>query len=145
MKKILVITILILCTQVAFAQKKQKPKVINLTDKTFKELIYDYENNKTWKYKGDKPAIIDFYTNWCGPCRQLAPVLKQLQKEYGNSIQIYKVNTEKATEVSRHFGIVSIPTLFLIPAKGTPRVAKGALPKSILIKAIEEVMGVKHP
>ncbi len=145
MKKIITIAALLLLANISFAQKNKAPKVISLTDKTFKEKIFDYEKNKEWKYKGSKPAIVDFYATWCGPCRQLAPVLKQLQKEYGNTIQIYKVDTDKAPKVSRTFGIRSIPTLLFIPPKGKPRVAQGALPKATFIKAIKEVLEVEYP
>ncbi len=145
MKQIITIIVLLFFTNIAFAQKDKALKVITLTDKTFKEQIFDYEKNKEWKYLGKKPAIVDFYATWCGPCRRLAPVLKALQKEYGGAIQIYKVDTDKARKVSQAFGIRSMPTLLFIPPKGKPSVARGALPKNVLIKAIKDVLKVNHP
>ena len=119
-------------------------KVIALDDEGFKEKVFDFEKEKTWVFKGDKPMIVDFYANWCGPCRRVAPVLEELQKEYGNAIQIYKVDTDKAKAVSAAFGITSLPSFLFIPVKGEPQLAKGAFPKSVFIRAIKEIMGVKE-
>lgn len=145
MKQIIAVVAFLLLANLTFAQKNKHPKIITLTDKTFKEQIFDYSKNKEWNYKGTKPAIVDFYATWCGPCMQIAPTLKKLQKEYGNAIQIYKVDTDKAPYASRAFGIRSIPALLFIPAKGKPQMAKGALSKATFVKAIEDVLKVKHP
>ena len=103
--------------------------------------VADYETNPTeWKYLGDKPALIDFYASWCGPCKALAPVLEELAAEYGDQIHIYKINTEEEQELAAAFGIRSIPTLLFIPMEGKPQMAQGALPKAMLKKAIDEVM-----
>jgi len=126
-----------------FAQSESK--VIHLDDNTFKEKVFDFENDKEWNFKGDKPVLIDFYATWCGPCKRVAPILDQLQSEYGESIQIYKVNTEKARKVSAAFGVRSIPFFLFIPAKGKPTAAKGALPKATFIKAIKDVLKVNYP
>ena len=143
MKKLYFILFATLIGLSAFSQSA--PKIIHLDDNSFKEKVYDFENNKDWKFEGDKPVIVDFYADWCGPCKRVAPVLEELQKEYGSDIQIYKVNTDKAPAVSAAFGIRSIPSFLFIPAKGKPTMAKGALPKETFVKAIADAMGVKPP
>lgn len=117
--------------------------VVHLTNDMFKKLIFDYEVNKEWKYEGTKPAIIDFYADWCAPCRQLSPVIEELAKEYSGKIIVYKVDTEKETMLTQKLGITSLPTIIFIPAKGKPQAAMGALPKETLVKAINEVLMIK--
>jgi thioredoxin len=117
--------------------------VIHLTDAAFKQKVFNYELNKQWKYEGNVPAIVDFYANWCGPCRQLAPVMEQIAKEYNGRIIIYKVDTDVEKLLSQNLGIQSLPTLLFIPVKGKPQVAMGALPKESLVKAIQEILLVK--
>lgn len=109
-----------------------------LTTEGFKETIFDYETGEAWSYKGDLPAIIDFYADWCGPCRAVAPVLEELSNEYEGKIRIYKIDTDKEMELSSLFGIQSIPTLLFIPVQGSPMMQKGALPKNLLQQVIEE-------
>ena len=124
-------------------QKKQTKMTttIHLTKADFLKKVANYETNpKEWKYLGDKPAIVDFYAEWCGPCKQLAPILEELAAEYGDSIYIYKVNTEEEEELSSVFGIRSIPTLLFIPQKGQPQMSMGAMPKSELKKAIDKIL-----
>lgn len=122
-------------------QKSKKMNTIALTKADFLKKVVDYETNPTeWKYLGDKPALIDFYASWCGPCKALAPVLEELAAEYGDQIHIYKINTEEEQELAAAFGIRSIPTLLFIPMEGKPQMAQGALPKAMLKKAIDEVM-----
>jgi thioredoxin 1 len=115
----------------------------NLTKETFKAKVFDYENNKEWKFEGDKPCIIDFYADWCAPCRMVAPVLDELSKEYAGKIDIYKIDTEAERELSSIFGIRSIPSILFVPLNEQPQMAAGALPKSAFEKAIEDVLGVK--
>ena len=109
-----------------------------MTAQDFKEKIFDYENEPDWKYAGDLPAIVDFYADWCGPCKAVAPVLEELSNQYNGQLVIYKIDTDKETELSSLFGIQSIPTLLFIPVEGTPMMQKGALPKNILQQVIEE-------
>ena len=117
----------------------------HLTKETFKEKIFNFEQNKDWKYEGDAPCLIDFYADWCGPCKMVAPVLEELQKEYGDSITIYKVDTEDQRELSAMFGIQSIPSLLFVPKDNQPQMAQGALPKATLEQAISEVLKVEKP
>ena len=113
-------------------------ETVYLTAKDFKEKIFDYEKEEDWKYKGDMPAIIDFYAEWCGPCKAIAPVLEELAIEYSDKIIIYKIDTDKEQELSSLFGIQSIPTLLFIPMQGSLMVQKGALPKKVLKQVIDE-------
>ena len=113
-----------------------------LTKATFQEKVFNYEENKEWKYEGELPAIVDFWAEWCGPCRMVAPVLEELSKEYEGKINIYKVNTENEQELAAAFGIQSIPSLLFIPLDEQPQMAAGALPKDALVKIIDEVLKV---
>lgn len=114
-----------------------------LTKQTFLEKVFDYENNKEWKFEGDKPTIIDFWAEWCAPCRMVAPVLEELSEEYKDQINVYKVNTEQEQELAAAFGIQSIPSLLFIPKDDKPQMAAGALPKESFVKIIDEVLNVK--
>lgn len=116
----------------------------HLTKETFKEKVFDYEKNNEWKFEGKVPAIIDFYADWCGPCKMVAPILEDLQKEYGEKISIFKVNTDEEQELSSIFGIQSIPSLLFIPLEGKPQMATGALPKNSFKSAISEVLNVSN-
>jgi thioredoxin 1 len=117
----------------------------HLTKQTFKEKVFNFEENKEWKYEGNVPCMIDFYADWCGPCKMVAPVLEELQKEYGDNLVIYKVDTEQEQELAGMFGIQSIPSLLFVPVDGQPQMAMGALPKATFEKAIEDVLKVKKP
>jgi len=117
-------------------------KLEHLTNETFKEKVFNYEANKEWKFEGETPAIIDFYADWCGPCKVIAPLLEELKDEYGDKLEIYKVNTEEQRELSSVFGIQSIPSLLFIPKEGQPQMAMGALPKETFKQAISEVLSV---
>lgn len=111
---------------------------IKLTAEDFKKNIFDYTTEQEWKYKGALPAIIDFYADWCGPCKMVAPILEELGKEYEGKLIIYKVDTEAEQELSGVFGIRSIPTFLFIPMEGQPMLQPGAFPKSTFKQVIEE-------
>jgi thioredoxin len=115
-------------------------QTVHLTAADFKEKVFNYETNKEWKYEGTLPAIIDFYADWCQPCKMVAPVLEDLAREYAGKIMIYKVNTEEEQELASVFGIQSIPTLLFIPKEGQPQSAMGALPKQTFEKVIKDVL-----
>lgn len=110
---------------------------VQLTTEAFKQDIFDYTQEKEWKYKGTKPAIIDFYADWCGPCKMVAPVLEELAGEY-KDLTIYKVDTEVEQELAAVFGIQSIPTFLFIPMEGLPMLQAGALPKKAFQQVIAE-------
>jgi thioredoxin len=109
-----------------------------MTAQDFKDKIFDYEQGNEWEYKGQLPAIIDFYADWCGPCRSIAPVLDELSNEYNGKLLIFKIDTDKEAELSNLFGIQSIPTFLFIPVQGTPMMQKGAIPKNAFKQVIEE-------
>ena len=111
---------------------------IQLTTQDFKDKIFNYEEEQEWRYKGTLPAIIDFYADWCGPCKMVAPVLEELSEQYKDQLVIYKVNTEKELELSSVFGIQSIPTFLFIPIDGDPLMQPGAFPKKVFQQVIEE-------
>jgi thioredoxin len=111
---------------------------IQLNAAGFKENIFDYENANEWKYNGQLPAIIDFYADWCGPCKAVAPILEELSEEYEGKLLIYKIDTDKEAELSALFGIQSIPTLLFIPVEGSPMMQRGAIPKNAFQQVINE-------
>ena len=115
-------------------------KVVHLTTETFKQKVFNFDENKEWKYEGTTPCIVDFYADWCGPCKQIAPIMDELAKEYIGKIIIYKVDTDKQRELSAAFGIRSIPSILFVPVEGQPQMAQGALPKETFVQAIEEVL-----
>ncbi len=116
--------------------------VAHLTLAEFKQKINDFDASKEWSYLGARPALIDFYADWCGPCKALAPVLEQLATEYDGKVDIFKVNTESEQELASIFGIRSIPSLLFVPMTGKPQLAAGALPKKVLKEAFAEVLNV---
>ena len=115
----------------------------HLTLDTFKEKIFDFEKEKEWKFRGELPAIIDFYADWCGPCKMVAPVLEELAHDFEGKLDIYKVDTEEEQELASVFGIRSIPSILFVPAHGQPQMAMGALPKETFVKAFKDVLGVE--
>lgn len=123
--------------------KQQDINIVNLTDDSFKQLVFNYEKNKEWKYEGNKPAIIDFYADWCAPCRQLSPLVEDLAKQYSGKIVVYKVDTEKEGKLTQILGIQALPTLLFIPMEGKPQVTMGALPKESLEQAVNQVLKIK--
>ena len=122
-----------------------KSNMEKLTKEAFLEKVFNYEQNKDWKYEGDLPCLIDFYADWCGPCKMVHPVLEELSKEYDGKIRIYQIDTEAEQELAAAFGIRSIPSLLFCPADGQPQMAQGALPKATLKKAIEEILLSEKP
>jgi thioredoxin 1 len=114
----------------------------HLTKETFKEKVFNFEDNQEWKFEGNKPAVIDFYADWCGPCKMVAPILEELSEEYDGKIDIYKVDTEDQQELAGMFGIQSIPSILFIPMDEQPQMAMGALPKDTFKQAFTEVLKI---
>lgn len=116
--------------------------VEQLTLSTFKDKIFDYQASKEWKFRGDTPALIDFYASWCGPCKAVAPILEELAIEYDGRVKIYKVDTEKEMELASMFGIRSIPSLLFIPKDGEPQMAAGALGLAQFKQAFSDILKI---
>jgi thioredoxin len=115
----------------------------HLTKESFMSKVFNYETNKEWKFEGKKPCVIDFYADWCGPCKMVAPVLEELATDFEGKLDIYKINTEEEQELASVFGIRSIPSILFVPVTGQPQMAMGALSKETFIKAFKDVLGVE--
>jgi len=119
-------------------------QVVKLTAEGFKKLVWDYEKNpKEWKFRGDVPCIIDFYADWCRPCKMVAPVMEELAREYKGKIRIYKVNTDEQRELAGLFSIRSIPAMLFVPRTGQPQMKVGAMPKESYVQAINSMLNIK--
>jgi len=116
---------------------------VSLSNDAFKKVVFNYDLNKEWKYEGTLPAIIDFYADWCAPCRQLSPLVEEIAKEYAGKIVVYKVDTEKEKMLTSKIGITGLPTLLFIPANGNPQISMGYIPKADLVKAVNEILLTK--
>jgi len=114
--------------------------VVYITTEQFRERVFDYKTEKDWKYKGQKPCIIDFYTTWCGPCKRLAPIMDELSQTYCDKVVFYKADTERERELAYVFGINSIPQVLYVPVEGKPMLLKGLYPKEEIVKIIDEFL-----
>ncbi len=112
----------------------------HLTKQSFLDKVFNYETNQEWKFEGKLPCIIDFYADWCGPCKMVAPILEELSEEFKGKIDIYKIDTEAEQELAAAFGISSIPSILFCPAEGQPQMAQGAMPKDSFKQAINEIL-----
>ena len=141
MKKTLLLLIVLFAVAVFTSAQAQTVK--HLTTAEFKKEIWDYSTNKDWKYLGDKPAIIDLFATWCPPCKKLSPILEEIQKQYGNKIQIYKVDVDKEPELAQLFKASSIPLMVFIPKDGKPFTVTGLRPQEQIEQLIGEKLSVK--
>lgn len=116
----------------------------HLTKQEFLDKVFDYEKETEWKFKGELPVIIDFYADWCQPCKMVAPIFEELSEEYKGKLNIYKINTEQEQELAAAFGISSIPSILFIPKDDKPQMAVGAYPKDGLVKIIKDVLKVEE-
>ena len=142
-----VVLLLVSCSMSAKSDKNEtggvaaQGEVVVLNKADFLTKVYNYEKNQSeWVYEGTKPCIVDFYADWCGPCKKVSPILKELAGEYKNDIVIYKINVDNEKELAAAFGIQSIPTLLFIPAKGKPQIAQGALSKEQFVEQINGLL-----
>lgn len=117
----------------------------HLSKETFLRKVFDYENSKEWKFAGELPCIVDFYADWCGPCKMVAPILEELAKEYDGKIHVYKIDTEAEQELAAVFGIRSIPSILFVPKEGKPQMALGAMPKEAFVEAINSALLAPAP
>ena len=114
-----------------------------LNKETFKSKIFNYEESRDWKFGGSKPAIIDFYASWCGPCQTLSPILDEVAQKYEGLVDVYKVNTEDEPELAALFSVRSIPAILFIPTQGKPSMANGLMPVTSFDQAIGDLLGIK--
>lgn len=112
---------------------------------TFKEKIFNFESTKEWTFNGSRPAIIDFYADWCAPCRALTPILENVSKRYSGKVDIYKIDTEASPELAALFEIRSIPSILFIPMQGEPAMSSGLLPEKSFEQAISELFKIEKP
>jgi thioredoxin len=143
MKKAILIALVIIATAMtANAQeKKNEPKVKHLTYSEFLKKVWDFERNPTtFEYKGKLPAVIDFYADWCGPCRRVAPIMEQMAEDYEGKLLVYKVNVSEEKDLASVFQVRSIPMVLFIPVKGNPMMQVGALPESEYRETVEEFL-----
>ncbi len=137
---------IIVSTFSGFSQSEEDGKVKVMTTEIFKEKVFNYDKNpENWVFIGDRPCVIDFYADWCRPCKMVAPIMDELAEKYKGQVDFYKVDTEKNRELSQVFGIRSIPSVLFCPAEGKPQMATGALSKENYIKTIDEFILGKKP
>jgi len=137
MKNIFFLIAVLLLTLPLFSQK-----VVTINTADFKSKVYNYDKVATWKYLGTKPAVIDFYADWCRPCKTMSPILEELALEYGDKLIVYKINVDNEGELSSHFKISSIPCFYFIPVDGEPNIEVGSMSKSEMKKNIDKVLKV---
>ncbi len=143
-----VVLLLVSCSMSAKSGKNEtddtfsaKGEVTLINKADFLKKVYDYEKNPSeWVYEGALPCIVDFYADWCGPCKKVAPILKELAAKYKDDIVVYKINVDSDKDLASAFGIQSIPTLLFIPKKGKPQMACGALSKEEFVRQIDEFL-----
>ena len=126
------------------APENAEGQVVKLTAESFQKLVWDYKKNpQEWVFLGDQPVIIDFYADWCRPCKMVAPIMDELSKEYKGKVRIYKINTDEQRELAGLFQIQSIPAMLFIPKNGKPQMSVGALQKPAYVEMINKVLVVK--
>lgn len=146
----LTLAFFIACGGTTAKQNENKENIVeHLTLDSFKEKVCECgiggSEKGEWKFKGDKPAVIDFYADWCGPCKMVGPIMEELAKEYDGNLDVYKIDTEAQQQLAAMFGIQSIPSILFIPQEGKPQMAAGALPKDEFKRMFKDVLGVDAP
>ena len=141
LKFLFTIPLMLLAITCSNAQSKEEGEVVQLNKADFLTKVFNYEKqNKEWIYEGKKPCIIDFYADWCGPCKMVAPIMKELAATYKDEIIFYKIDTDVERELAAVFGVSSIPTILFVPVDGPPRAAVGALPKETMVEQIKQIL-----
>jgi len=140
-KRTIVLTALLMISGITFVNSQN---VIHLDDASFKKNVWDYSKNSSWKFEGNKPVIIDFYADWCRPCKMIAPHLKAIQSEYGNKLQVYKINTDNNPQLANLFKIRSIPTVLFVPATGDYKQIIGYRSKEQFEEIVKSVLKVER-
>ena len=141
MKRALLIALVILATSLATnaQSNKSESKTKHLTYNEFLHKVWNFENNPTtFIYKGKVPAVIDFYADWCGPCRRVAPIMEKLAEEYEGRLVVYKINVDQEKELASAFQAKSIPMVLFIPLEGQPMKQVGTMPEESYRKIVEE-------
>lgn len=133
-----------LCLLAVLVALPGKAQVQYLTTEQFKEKVFDYTKSREWQYQGKRPAIIDFYTTWCGPCKRLAPIMEELSEKYKGKVLFYKVDTERERELAALFNISSIPQVLYIPMYGKPQILVGLYPQEQIEEIIQQFL-LKKP
>ena len=134
-RRIVILSLCLNAVMLSFAEIK------HLNKQEFLEKVYNYEKYPSeWKFQAKRPCLIDFYATWCGPCKTMAPLLEEVAKLYEGKIDVYKIDVDAEKELSAVFGIRSIPTFLLCPVGAQPQIAQGAMPKVVLLKAIQDVL-----
>lgn len=132
--------LMFLCLAALLLALPVQAEVQYLTTAQFKEKVFDYTKNRDWQYAGKRPAIIDFYTTWCGPCKRLAPIMETLSEKYKGRVIFYKVDTERERELAALFNISSIPQVLYIPMYGKPQILVGLYPQEQIEEIIEQFL-----
>jgi thioredoxin 1 len=124
-------------------KEDRRPLVESLTKESFLQKVFNYEQNKEWKYEGELPCIVDFYADWCRPCKMVEPILQEIAQEYQGKLNIYRIDIQAQQELAAAFGIQSIPSILFVPLNDKPQMTVGALPKKELKKVIKEILKVE--
>ena len=152
MKKVLAMVAFVMLSVIVYAfndkpdtnQGKQEVtgngEVVVMNKEMFLKDVFDYEKSKEWKYKGDKPAIIDLYADWCGPCRMVGPIIDELATEYEGRVTIGKMDVDNNNDVVAQFGIRNIPTVLFFKDGKVVDKQVGAAPKTTFVSKIEALL-----
>lgn len=125
--------------------KLESGKPLSITYDDFLEKVWDFkENPQKWVFKGDLPIVIDFYADWCGPCKRIAPIMEKLAKEYDGKLRVYKINVDNERKLAGVFQVQSIPAVLFVPVSGQPSMQTGALTEEMYYKVVKEQLLVKE-
>ena len=115
-------------------------KVVYLNTQNFVDYVFDFRTEKEWNFKSKTPCVIDFYADWCKPCKMIAPIMEELAADYKGKIQFFKINIDMEQEVANAFNIQSIPSILLCPTTNKPVMTTGSMPKNEYDNLIKKVI-----